>query len=199
MTGQAGIYDEWRRLRSTPGLQGLVEHQSAGNDYQERIESVARTTGSASGKHVGRGRVAYLPMVEFDGPLPPSSPNFAIMSEFWKMPKNTKELIDLVRWAAEGQIPLSIEGPDGLVANYTAQTSRRRIFVHLVNYNSAKIPNLQDIRVRVSSPGAAKVSGVILRSPETAGERSIDFSNEGYLVVFTVANMGTYALITIQW
>jgi hypothetical protein len=199
VTGQAGLYDEWRRLRIIPGLQGLVEHQSAGTDYQERVESVAGTAGSASRKHVGRGRVAYLPAVEFDGPLPPSRPNFAIMSEFWRMPKNAKELIDLVRWAAEGQIPLSIEGPDGLVANFTAQTSRKRMFVHLLNYDSAKISKLQDIEVRVSLPGAAKASGVTLRAPGTAGERSVDFSNEGSSASFTVADMRTYALITIQW
>lgn len=120
------------------------------------VTGQAGIAGSASRKHVGRGRVAYLPMVEFDGPLLPSRPNFAIISEFWKMPRNAKQLIDLMRWAAEGRIPLSIEEPDGLVANYTAQISRRRMFVHLVNYNSAKIPKLQDIRVRVSLPGATK-------------------------------------------
>ena len=199
VTGQAGLYDEWRRARITPGLQGLVDHQSAGTDYQERVESAAVAPGAVSRKQVGRGRVAYLPAVEFDGALPSATPNFAITSKFWKRPKNWKELVDLVHWAGEDQIPLSIEGPDGLVAHCTTQPSRRRTFVHLVNYNSAKIATPHDIRVRILLPGHVKASNVTLHAPGKAEPRTIDFSSEASRTLFIVPEMKTYALITVKW
>lgn len=199
VTGQAGIYDEWRRVRITPGLQGLVDHQVPGTDYQERVGSATGATGVVSRKQVGRGRVAYLPTVEFDGALPPATPNFAITSQFWKRPKNWKELTNLIQWAAEDQMPLSIEGPEGVVANCTAQPSRRRMFVHLVNYNSAKIAMLHDIRVRVILPGNRKALNVTVHAPGTAETQSIEFSSEASSTSFTVPNLQTYALITVQW
>jgi hypothetical protein len=197
--GQAGLYDEWRRMRVVPGLQGLVDQQSTATGSQESVESVAGTTGISSRKQVGRGRVAYLPMVEYDGVLPPARPNFAITSEFWKRPKNSKELIDLIQWAAEDQIPLSVEGPAGLVASCTVQPSRRRMFVHLLNYDSANLPKIHDIPVRVSLPDRAKAQKVTLHTPGTAGLRSIEFRNEAVGSLFTVPDLHTYALTTIQW
>jgi hypothetical protein len=197
--GQAGLYDEWRRVRVVPGLQGLVEHQSTASSYQESVESTAGATGTSSRRQVGRGRVAYLPTVEFDGVLPPARQNFAITSEFWKRPKNSKELIDLIQWAAEDQIPLSVEGPHGLVASCTVQPSRRRMFVHLLNYASAKIPTLHNIPVRVSLPNKAKAQKVTLHTPGTPGPRGIEFRNEVEGSLFTVPDLPTYALVAIQW
>jgi hypothetical protein len=197
--GQAGLYDEWRRVRVVPGLQGLVDHQSTAIGYQENVEFVAGAAGPSTRKQVGRGRVAYLPMVEFDGVLPSSRPYFAITSEFWKRPRNAKELIDLIHWAAEDQIPLSVEGPAGLVANETVQLSRRRMFVHLLNYNCEKTPALHNIPVRVSLPDKAKAQKVTLHAPATGESRSIDFRTEAAATLFTVPDLHAYALITVQW
>lgn len=196
--GQAGLYDEWRRVRVVPGLQGLVDHQSTAIGYQESVESAA-ANGTSSRKQVGLGRVAYLPMVEFDGVLPPSRPNFAITSEFWKRPRNLKELIELIQWAAEDQIPLSVQGPPGLVANGTVQLSRRRMFVHLLNYDSAKIPTRHNIPVRVSLPGKATAQRVTLHTPGTGDPQNIEFRKEATGSLFTVPNLHAYALITVEW
>jgi hypothetical protein len=199
VTGQAGIYDEWRRVRTTPGLHRLVDHQVPGTDYQEHVDSTTGMAGVSSRKQVGRGRVAYLPAVEFDGALPKATPNFAITSEFWKRPKNSKDLISLIQWATEDQIPLSVEGSDGVVASCTAQHSRQRMFVHLVNYNSAKLATQHNLRVRVILPDKQKASKVVLHAPGTTETQSLNFTNEASRTSFTVPALHTYALITIQW
>ena len=36
VTEQAGLYDQWRRLRVKPGLQGLVDNQPPAAPYQEK-------------------------------------------------------------------------------------------------------------------------------------------------------------------
>jgi hypothetical protein len=199
VTGQAGIYDEWRRARVIPGLQGLVDNQAAGSDYRENIEDATVPVGDSSRKIVGRGRVAYLPKIEFDGELPVATPNFAITNQFWKRPRNWKELVDLVRWAADDQLPLSADGPDGLVVNSTIQSSRRRMFVHLLNYNSAAAPTLHDIRVSVLLPGNAKSSGVTVRVTGTTEARTVDFKQENARTVFVIPDLHTYALATVTW
>ena len=61
-------------------------------------------------KEVGKGRVAYFPQIEFDGPLPPAAPYFQIGVEFWKRPKNWEELIEAVRWVSQGNTPLQVRG-----------------------------------------------------------------------------------------
>src|ERR1035438_6187833 len=53
-TGQAGQYDEWRRVRITPGLAGMVDHQKAVLDYQEDVEFQGGVAGPSSRKTVGR-------------------------------------------------------------------------------------------------------------------------------------------------
>ena len=102
-------------------------------------------------------------------------------------------------WAAEEQIPLSVEGPHGLVANGTVQLSRRRMFVHLLNYDSAKIPTLHNILVRVSLPDKAKAQRVTLHTPGTGDPQSIEFRQEAAGSLFTVADLHAYALITVEW
>ncbi|MGD0125693.1 MAG: alpha-amylase family protein, partial [Terriglobia bacterium] len=66
--GQAGLYDEWRRLRPEPGLKRLVDGQLRARDYEEEVQEAA-TAGHAQRKTFGKGRVAYLPAVEFDVPV----------------------------------------------------------------------------------------------------------------------------------
>lgn len=53
--GQTGLYDEWRRVRVTSGLQGLVERQQPAADYQERVGSAAQTAAFSNRKEIGRG------------------------------------------------------------------------------------------------------------------------------------------------
>ena len=38
VTEAAGLYDEWRRVRTNPGLSGLVDNQEAVTGYQEEVE-----------------------------------------------------------------------------------------------------------------------------------------------------------------
>jgi hypothetical protein len=197
--GQAGFYDEWRRVRVVPGLQGLVDYQSTATGYRESGESGVGVTGTASQRQVGRGRVAYLPAVHFDGALPPARQNFAVTSEFWKRPKNSKELIDLVQWAAQDEIPLSVDGPTGLVAHCTVQHLRRRMYVHLLNYDSAKTPTLYGISARVLLPDKAEAQKVTLHMPGAMEPRHLEFHNEAARSSFTVPDLHTYVLIEIQW
>jgi hypothetical protein len=166
-TEQADLYDSWRRLRVKPALQGLVDGQASGSAYQEEVPNSLVVAGAPVRKESGRGRAVYFPGIEFDGPLPPSEPHFHIGIVFWKSPKSWKELVDAVSWAAQGDIPLQVLGPDFLAANLVEQSEKRRRFVHLVNYNTKETPTSKDIELKCAVPEGESASTVRLYSADS--------------------------------
>src|ERR1019366_3476780 len=131
--GQAGLYDEWRRLRSEPGLKGLAKGQSLAPEYEESVEERAAASGPVRRRQAAKGRVVYIPGVEYDGPLPAAEPYFNISNRFWKRPANWEQIIDAVHWVENHAPLLQVSGPDFLVANLVEQAERQRRLIHLVN------------------------------------------------------------------
>jgi hypothetical protein len=198
-TEQTGLYDSWRRLRVEPGLQGLVDNQVLASAYQESVAMVPTTAGVAVRKEFGRGRVVYLPGIEFDGPLPPAEPYFTIGTEFWKRPKNWKQFIDAVSWASQGEIPLQVVGPDFLVANLVEQPENRRRLVHLVNYNLKETPSIENIEVKCAIPEGASPSAVRLYSPDSENYTTLTVRMQDSQAVFTVPKLNAYCMVEVGW
>ena len=199
VTEQAGLYDDWRRVRTQPGLSGLVEGQTSGLEYQEDVKAHVDNAGTPTRSQVGAGRVAYIPAIQFAGVLPPPEPYFWISNIFWKRPKNWKEIIDAVHWAAEDKIPLTVDGPEFLVANCTRQARNQRFLVHLVNYDVVKTPILINLQVRAALPKNNKAQKVTLYAPDANDARPLDFTNDSSGTRFTVPEVKAYALIAVQW
>jgi hypothetical protein len=199
VTEQTGLYDEWRRVRLKAGLSGLVEGQKGGTAYQESVKSQADHPGAATRNKAGAGRVVYLPAMEFDGAMPTPESYFAITNVFWKRPKNWKDIVEAVQWAASDEIPISVEGPEFLVANYTLQKRDQRMLVHLVNYGAATTPTVSGVRVRVVLPQNQKARAATLYAPESADARSLVLSSDSSGTACTVPEISVYALISVQW
>jgi len=198
-TEDAGLYDPWRRLRIRPGLQGLVDNQPAAAPYQESVASVPVVAGAAARKEFGRGRVVYLPGIEFDGPLPPAEPYFSIGPAFWKRPKNWEQLIDAIEWASQGDIPLRVSGPDYLAANLVEQAEKRRRLVHLVNYNGKQVPSIGNIEVKCVIPERNSASSVRLYSADLDIGSTLNFRMQGQHAVFTVPRLDAYCVVAVSW
>lgn len=198
-TEQAGLYDQWRRLRIKPGLEGLVDNQSPAAAYQEEVAMSSAIAGAPTRKQVGPGRVVYFPGIEFDGAMPPAEPYFTIGQEFWKRPKNWQELVDAVSWAAQGEIPLQVNGPDFLAANLVEQPDKRRRLVHLVNYNTGATPSIENIQVRCAMPKGKLVSAVTLYSVHSDAGDALNFRMQGLHAVFTVPSLATYCMVAVSW
>jgi hypothetical protein len=141
----------------------------------------------------------YVPAVEFDGAMPPLESYFAITNVFWKRPKNWSDIVEAIRWAAKDEIPVTVDGPEYLVANCTVQQQEQRLLVHLVNYGAATVPMVSNARLRVVLPGNRKVRTAILYAPESADARSLALSSDSSGVAFTVPQIKTYALVSVQW
>lgn len=198
-TEQAGLYDEWRRLRVEPGLRGLVDKQVAADAYQEEVAQSPIASGAPVRKKFGRGRTVYFPGIEFDGPLPPAEPYFEIGTEFWKRPKNAKELIDAIGWAAAGDIPLEIVAPDFVAANLVELPANSCRLIHLVNYNIQRVPGVENIAVRCAAPEGKKASAVRFYSTELDSGTPLPFEMQGRDAVFTIPKLNAYCMVTVRY
>ena len=187
--GQAGLYDEWRRVRVKPGLTGLVDGQRPARDYEERVGRT-RATGTPQRKDYEKGRVVWLPALNFPGEMPAPSPYFEIHSQWWKRPSNAAEFESAVKWTARDEVTAEVSGPHFLVAHVTAQPAKRRMLVHLVNYNrqQASIPS---VAVKLRVPAAVKEIKLI--SPDAAPATITPGSS------FTVPEVKVYTIAVVSW
>jgi hypothetical protein len=198
-TGQAGLYDSWRRLRVEPGLRGLIDGQGVAAPYQEEVAMESVLAGMPTQKQFGSGRVTYLPGIEFDGSMPQTEPYFNIGKAFWKRPKNWKQLIDAVSWAAQDDVQLRVSGPDFLGANLVEQSEKRRRLLHLVNYNTSNIPSVENIEVKCAMPEGKAAGAVRLYSADSVGYNTLNFRMHGSEAVFTVPKLNAYCMVAVSW
>ena len=196
--GQSGLYDEWRRLRVTPGLHGLVDHQVGGAAYEEEVTASAVASGEPLRKEVGQGRVFYIPGLRFDGPMPPNEPYFGIEKMFWKRPANWRQLVDGIVWASRGILPLSVSGPDYLVVNFVEQPQRQRRFVHLVNFNFKNTPSIENIVISCATPAGKVVNSVKLYAPESENAKELSSRMDNGSVSFILPRMNAYSMIEVS-
>ena len=198
-TEQAGHYDAWRRLRSRPGLEGLVDGQRGASAYEQEVVISSPAAAAPIKKQFGGGRVVYIPAIEFDGPLPSFEPYFNIGNAFWKRPRNWKQLIDAVLWTSGGNVQLQVTGPDYLAANLVEQPEKRRRLVHLVNYNAKNQQFLEGIEVTCGLPEAASARSIDSYSADSDTSRNLKFLMQGSRAVFTVPRFHAYCMAAINW
>jgi hypothetical protein len=198
-TGMAGLYDQWRRLRVEPGLAGMVDGQRRARAYQERVER-EEDSGAPVRKAYRQGRVIYFPAVQFDGPLPEMEPYFTISSRhFWKAPKNWKEIAEGVRWAAGGSVPLEVSGPDYLITNLTTHPAKRRVVIHLVNYNRRQRPSIEGVAVKCLLPEGGHFQGARVVSPDFQGSKTLAAQAADGTVSFTLPEVRVYSVVALSW
>ena len=141
----------------------------------------------------------YFPGIEFDGVMPPAASFFSIGEEFWKRPKNWQELVDAISWAAQGDVPLQVSGPDFLAANLVEQPDKQRRLVHLVNYNTSATPSIENIQVQCAVPKGKSASAVTLYSVHSDTGDALNFRMQDSNAVFTVPSLATYCMVAVSW
>jgi hypothetical protein len=197
--GQSGLYDDWRRLRLRPGLSGLVDNQVRARAYEENVQRTV-AAGAPVRKEVKQGRVAYMPGLNFDGPMPERENYFSISAKYWKLPRNWRDMVESVRWAAKDELPARVEGPAYLVSNLVSQPGKRRAMVHLVNYGRKSTPSIASVEVRCRLPQGEKVKGITIYSPDSsAAPATLEGTQSGSEVVFKVPDLKVYSIAVVSW
>jgi len=177
MTENTSLYTEWMRRRPAAGLGAFLG--------TERLPATKQIR-----KEYGQGRVVYIPAIVPDLELPK---NAATTSEYWKMPQNAGELVEAVRWAADGNVTFEVSAPPFVTAEFLQQTDTRKILVHLVNYNYQRTPLIKNIKVTFYG----KVTKILMLSPDGASEQELDFKTMGDKISFVVPQLNVYDLIVM--
>jgi hypothetical protein len=214
-TEQTSIYDPWRRRRNNFGLRdvfGLDAPAYRENLYTFRPFPVIPGARQAAGgvanlndtpeqalasaavrSQFGRGRSSYIRAVISATSKPAGAP---MTSQYWKTPANAREIMDEVRWAADG-VSLEVQAPATLVAETLEQTGTGRLLVHLLNYEVDRRPTVDNVQVRLRIPAGKTVRSVRIFSPD-ASPTSINSTVSRGSVQFTVPRIATYSIAAVE-
>jgi len=194
-TEHTSLYTPWRQRRRDFGLKDLLKveapawHESEDNEPEELLKvPLVRN-------QIGKGRAVYVAAVQPSILKPPAQ---RMTSEYWKLPVNWEELIEAVRWAVGGHLSLQVHAPLTVVAEVTEQRQEGKIMVHLLNYETARTPQVNDIGVSLEMPRGKKVTQVALLSPDEQGVLSPSFSVRDGQIWFTVPRLKTYTVAVIR-
>ncbi len=204
-TEATSLYDTWRRRRENFGLRDVFGTDAA--KYRENLYTF-RTYPSMSSATIqtsnppaalrhnfGKGRSAYLPSVK---PAIEKRPGAAMTSEYWKLPVNWQEIVNDVKWAANG-VSLEVKGPLTLVVEPEEQSPGNRLLVHFVNYDDVRHPSVDNVEVSVRVPRGKTVRSVKLMSPDGGTSPTLAHTMSGDKVVFTVPHIRTYSIAVIAF
>jgi hypothetical protein len=196
--GDTGLYDEWLRLRSHPGLADLLPTQPRGEKFGE-IPKWHVVIGPTVRTAYGEGRAAYVPGIEYDGPRPAPKPYFSLPNEFVKCPKNAGEIVDAVRWAAHDPMPVQVDGPAYLVSNLVEQPANHRSVLHLINYNAKRVPVVTAIDVTLPKQGSRTPARITVVSPDSVDTQTLAPHEDPASFHFTLPAMHTYSVVVVDW
>jgi Beta-galactosidase len=202
-TENSSLYDDWRRERENFGLNDLF-----GIDRPSSIKSVRIQDGGAmesieeyelrqAGKTIknqfGKGKVAYIPLIEPSKERPSNAP---MMNSYWKLPLNYSEMVDAIKWATGKDLSINVSAPLTVTMQLTEKEGK--MMVHLINYNVEKEKSVKNISVSLKIPAGKQVKELLLLSPDRDGYESLNYSVKDGRAVFTVPNLEVYDLVVVN-
>jgi len=186
------LYTEWRERQRDFGLKDLFKVNSPdwnGRSSQESVLNIPVQRNLA-----GQGRVVYIPEVQPSLPKPKSE---AMTSQYWKLPVNSKELIESVKWASDNRLSLNIEAPLTVTMELVLKADKSAMILHLLNFDY-KNSSVMNIKVDLQIPEGKKVTKVTVLTPDGRGDEMLQFKDEGKRVIFTVCQLFIYNMIVMK-
>ena len=189
-TGQTSLFTEEQRRRRDFALAGLFGIEAPA--YAGRRNREAAAGAAPVRRQQGKGRVVYIPSVQ---PAMEKPPGAAMTSQYWKLPRNARDLVDAVRWAAGGELSLEVQAPPHVVAELIDQNGR--VLVHLLNYAAEHGPGPGKIDVTVEIPKGRRVRAASILSPDHAAQ-ALKVDQRGTRARFPVTGLQTYSVAVLD-
>jgi len=191
-TEHTSLYTEWRQRKREFGLNDLLQVTAPewhGSDSPEDILNIP-----VQKREVGKGRIVYIPEVIPSIPKPPA---VAMSSRFWKLPVNSKELIESVKWASGNSLSINIEAPLTVTMELNLKEDKSALILHLLNFDSRN-PSVKNIKVDAQVPEGKKAVSVKVITPDGRNDDILSFRENGQSIEFTVPQLSIYDLIVIK-
>jgi len=174
ITGNTGIYDDWRRLRQPDMLSAMIPEQMT--------EEPARNVLAFD---YGKGRVIFLPDLER-----PSGEVRLGYSTRWMVPQNAAELVSAVYWAAGKRLPVEVTGPGWLGISHDTQETRD--IIHMFNYNSER----KIAGVIIKYDGIVRKAWTL--SPGEKETTVVPFTETGGITELRIPSVDVYKLLILE-
>jgi hypothetical protein len=186
------LYTEWRERERDFGLKDLFKISPP--DWNGRSSQEACLKIPVQRNQSGRGRVVYIPEVL---PLLPKPQTAPMTSGYWKLPANSDELTEAVKWATGDNLSISVDAPLTVTTELVQKEDKSAMILHLLNFNT-KGPFVKNIKAVLQVPDGRRVSRVIVMTPDTVQEDTIGFDQNVNRVIFTVPRLAVYDIIVLK-
>jgi hypothetical protein len=191
-TEHTSLYTEWRQRKRDFGLSDLFQVKAPAWNEGGSPEDILNIP--IQKNQVGKGKVVYLPEVKPSIPKPPA---VAMISRYWKLPVNLKDLIESVQWASGNSLSLSIEAPLTVTMELSEKEDKSALILHLVNFDT-KALSVKNIKVDVQVPEGKKVTKVTVMTPDGRDDEVIQSKESGKRALFTVPQLSTYDMVVMK-
>lgn len=181
-TGPSSMMDEARRRRGRLALADLFGSEEPPDQTTRR--------------GFGKGRVVYVPAVEPQITPPAPRMSYRFTNAYWKLPKNYRQLVEAVNWAAAGPLSAAVEAPLPVTAELAERPASNLLLLHLVNYD-VRHP-ASDIAVSLRIPAGYRVSEVVSSSPDGGAATPLATTVEDGRVRFRIPELQVYNLAVVR-
>jgi len=188
-TGNTSLYTEWRQRKKDFGLNDLFQFPAPEGGIRRQFTDIKFTQ-----KQTGSGKVVYIPAVQPSISKPPAA---AMTSRYWKLPVNSRELTESVKWASGNSLSLKIEAPRNVTIELIKKDDNSALVLHLINYDP-KNPSIKNIKVDVKVPEGKKVTKVTVMTPDGRNDEQVQFKESAGIIAFTVPQLLTYDLVVMK-
>ncbi len=144
----------------------------------------------------GAGRSVYIPRVEPSTPSPPAQINYNFDNQYWTLPRNYKDLVSAVAWAANDRLAADIQAPLSVAVELIAQKDSNTWLLHLVNFDFTH--PVRDIAVRLRIPAGMKVQEASVESPDFESHDTLAASVRDDVAFFHVPRLQVYDLVQVK-
>jgi hypothetical protein len=192
-TGNTSLYTEWRQRKREFGLNDLFQLSFSEGSRRIQLADIPVTR-----RQVGKGRSIYIPEVQPSIQKSSSAIWASRMSSmYWKLPVNSKELIESVKWASGNNLSINVEAPLTVTMELIQKEDKSALILHLLNFDP-RSPSVKNIKVDIQVPEGKKVTQITVMTPDGRDDEIIQFKESGKQVVYSVPQLSTYNLVVMK-
>jgi len=186
-TGTTSLLTDWRTKREKFALSDLfgIDAPPARTDANEPIRH-----------KVGKGLVVYIPRIEPAIPPPPAQLTYLAANAHWRLPKNDKDMLAAVIWAANNRFSANVNAPLWVTTELTEQKHSRTMLLHLLNFKVNE--PLANIPVSIRIPDGLQVNEVALETPDGEPRQVLKAAVRDGIVSFQAPRLKVYGLVLLR-
>jgi len=186
-TEESSLLTDSRRVRTRFGLAELlgVDQPLAANQENKPMQ-----------RTFGKGRVVYIPRIEPATAPPPAEMNCDIDNRYWVLPKNHPDLATSVRWAAGGELSVTVDAPLWVTLELARQPSTDTLLLHLINFKVNE--PLKQVAAKVRVPDGYVVREAVVETPDSRGAQALKIDAQGAFASFRLPSLKVYDLVLLR-